>query len=810
MARRHKSRQGTTQEKAAASAGSTGASHAVAGRLNWRHVIVVLIVAAAAAGIGYWLLRTMSAPPADGKPATSAIVPAISAQHVGRNACVACHAEQDKTWQGSHHQLAMQEATETTVLGNFDNAKFKYFGVESTFFKRDGKFIVRTDGPDGKLADYAVKYTFGVTPAQQYLIEFPGGRYQVLGIAWDARAKEQGGQRWYHLYPNEKIDHKDQLHWTSLYQNWNLQCAACHSSNLKKSYDAASNTYKTTYSEINVSCEACHGPGSRHVEWAQKARAPYGADKGLVALKSRWSEAWKFSGSDARIAQRDQPAGDALMNVCASCHARRSTITESAATGAPLADTHRLALLTAPNYHADGQQRDEVFTWGSFLQSRMYQRGVTCMDCHEPHALKLRAEGNALCSRCHNAAVFDTEKHSFHKAGTKGAQCVECHMPAQNYMVVDPRRDHSLRIPRPDLSAKLGSPNACTQCHADRKPEWAAAAMDGWYGKAWRDRPQYGMTLHAAATQGAKALPSLLALADDPATPSIVKATAVTLAQPNIRPDHLPSVRKLAGNFDPDMRIAALGMAERFEPTVRVQIVAPLLADAVRGVRIEAARVLADVADDQLSSDQRRQREQVTNEYVASLQQDADWPAANVNLGNLRLRQGRPDEAIALFERALTLDPRFAGAYVNLADTYRQSGREIDTEKVLRRGLAQVPRSAELHHALGLLLVRKGASQAALTELAAAVKLAPESGRYAYVYAIGLNSAGKRDAALAVLSAADVRQPYDLDILGALVSINRDAGNARAALPYARKLAEALPRDPGVTKLLTELEASGR
>jgi tetratricopeptide (TPR) repeat protein len=406
--------------------------------------------------------------------------------------------------------------------------------------------------------------------------------------------------------------------------------------------------------------------------------------------------------------------------------------------------------------------------------------------------------------------VFDTEKHSFHKAGTKGAQCVECHMPAQNYMVVDPRRDHSLRIPRPDLSTKLGSPNACTQCHTDRKPEWAAAAMDGWYGKTWRDRPQYGVTLHAAATQGAKALPSLLTLADDPTLPSIVKATAASLAQPNIRPGHLPAVRKLAGNFDPDMRIAALGMAERFEPTVRVQIATPLLMDAVRGVRIEAARVLADVADDQLSSDQRRQREQVTNEYVASLQQDADWPAANVNLGNLRLRQGRPDEAIALFERALTLDPRFAGAYVNLADTYRQSGREIDAEKVLRRGLAQVPRSAELHHALGLLLVRKGASQVALTELAVAVKLAPETTRYAYVYAIGLNSAGKRDAALTVLSAAEVRQPYDLDILGALVSINRDAGNARAALPYARKLAEALPRDPGVTKLLAELEASVR
>ncbi len=704
----------------------------------------------------------------------------------------------------------MQEAVEGKVLGNFDNAKFRYFGVESTFFRRDGKFMVRTDGPDGKLADFQIKYTFGVTPLQQYLIEFPGGRYQVLGIGWDTRPAEKGGQLWFHLYPDGKIDHKDQLHWTGLYQNWNLQCAACHSSNLNKGYDAASNSYKTTYSEINVSCEACHGPGSRHVEWAQQARAPYGADKGLIALKSRWSEAWKFAGPDARIAQRDQPAADALMNVCASCHARRSTITESAATGAPLADTHRLALLTAPNYHADGQQRDEVFTWGSFLQSRMYQRGVTCMDCHEPHALKLRAEGNALCSRCHNAAVFDTEKHSFHKSGSKGAQCVECHMPAQHYMVVDPRRDHSLRIPRPDLSTKLGSPNACTQCHADRKPEWAAAAMDGWYGKAWRDRSQYGATLHAAATQGAKALPSLLALADDPATPLIVKATAATLAQSGIRPNHLPAVRKLAGNFDPDMRIAALGMAERFDPAVRVQIAAPLLVDPVRGVRVEAARVLADVPDEQLSSDQRHQRGQATNDYVASLQQDADWPAANVNLGNLRSRQGRSDEAIALYERALALDPLFAGAYVNLADTYRQSNRENDAEKVLRRGLLRVPRSAELHHALGLLLVRKGSSQPALTELAAAVKLAPESARYAFVYAIGLHSAGKRDEALKVLNVADARQPFDPDILGALVSINRESGNARAALPYAHKLAEALPGDASVIKLVAELEASGK
>jgi tetratricopeptide (TPR) repeat protein len=254
------------------------------------------------------------------------------------------------------------------------------------------------------------------------------------------------------------------------------------------------------------------------------------------------------------------------------------------------------------------------------------------------------------------------------------------------------------------------------------------------------------------------------------------------------------------------MRIAALGLIERFEPAVRAQAAAPLLADPVRGVRVEAARVLADIGDDQLPPDQRRARDSATGEYIEALQLDADWPTANVNHGNLRMRQGRPQEAIASYERALFLDPRFAGAYVNLADAYRQLGREADGEKVLRRGLTLLPRAADLHHALGLLLVRNDDKVAALKELAAAARLAPGNARYAYVYAIGLYSAGKRDAALAQLRAAEQRHPYDLDILSALVSISREAGKPADALPYARKIAEVVPDDPGVKRLMAELE----
>lgn len=778
-------------------------------------MVVGLVLATLIAGATLFFVSSSPVPapassPSPGPTVASDTVPGnVPASHVGAETCKTCHESEFKAWSGSHHQLAMQEATATSVLGDFANAKFKKDGVESTFFNRGDKFMVRTDGPDGKLADYEVAYTFGLYPLQQYLIPFPGGRYQVLPIAWDTRPRSAGGQRWFHLYPDRKTDYTDSLHWTGVYQNWALQCAECHSTNLRKGYDAASQTYKTTFSEINVACETCHGPASTHVDWAKQAKPPYGAgdDKGLPSLQSRWKEAWKFPTAGARFAVRDTPAAPAGMNSCAACHARRSTLSEDRTPGAPLEDSHRLALLTAPNYHADGQQREEVYVWGSFLQSRMHQNGVTCMDCHEPHSQKLRAEGNALCTRCHAAAEFDVPKHHRHTTGGKGAQCVTCHMPTQNYMVIHARQDHSLRIPRPDLSLTLGSPNACSQCHTDKKPQWAASAVDQWYGRIWRERPNYGSTLHAGETQGMRALPGLLELAASPTAPAIVRATALTLAQPHASPDNLPVVRALLQDADPSVRIAALGMIAGADPANRVLSGAPLLADPIRGVRIEAARLLADIPDTQIPQGKRAARAAALLEYENALALEADWPSGQVNLGNLRLQQGRGDEGIAAFERAIALDKGFTGGYVNLADALRQLGREPDAEKVLRQGLTALPRDADLHYALGLLLTRKGEKAAALNEFVQAAKLAPDNARYAYVHAIAVDSAGKRAQALTLLRSATKRHPDDLDILSALLSISRETGDRQAALRYAKQLAEMVPGNPGLNQLIAELEA---
>jgi len=277
----------------------------------------------------------------------------------------------------------MAAASERTVRGDFHDAKLEYAGVTTRFFQRDGKYFARTDGPDGQVADFEVKYTFGVEPLQQYLIELPRGRMQALSIAWDSRPKGENGQRWFHLHPGERVTHTDELHWTQPSQNWNYMCADCHSTGLRKNYDRTSDQFRTSWSEVTVGCEACHGPGSRHVTWASAQRAgtsgPRDSTKGLIArLDERRGVRWTTTAATGN-AHRSQPrATDREIETCAQCHARRAQIADGYVAGKPFLDYYRPALLSRPLYHADGQQRDEVYDWGSFLQSRMYARGVTC------------------------------------------------------------------------------------------------------------------------------------------------------------------------------------------------------------------------------------------------------------------------------------------------------------------------------------------------------------------------------------------------------------------------------------------------
>jgi tetratricopeptide (TPR) repeat protein len=705
----------------------------------------------------------------------------------------------------------MQLAGETTVLGDFADRRFTYGAVTSTFFRREGRYMVRTDGPDGKLADFEIKYTFGLRPLQQYLIELAGGRLQALSIAWDARPREAGGQRWFHLYANEKVDYRDELHWTRRQQNWNYMCADCHSTNVRKSYDAAAARYATTWSEINVACEACHGPGSRHVAWAGAARPGRQSDarddKGLtVLLRERRGVQWAIDPSSGN-ARRSTPRATAIeLGVCAQCHARRSQISSDYAAGRPFLDHYLPALLTPPLYWSDGQQRDEVYTWGSFLESRMHAAGVTCSDCHEPHGGKLRAPGNQACAQCHTPARYDVATHHFHRAGGPGAECAGCHMPATRYMQIDPRRDHSLRMPRPDQSVALGVPNACTRCHADRKPEWAAARVQAWYGRNPAGYQRFAEAFHAAQTRGGSAAQQLAAIARDPRGPAIVRASALAQLSPDLvrSPVGVDTVKQALGDADPLVRRAAVAALESLPPGRRTLAV-PLLSDPARIVRIEAARVLAPVRPEALDQTARAAHERAAAEFVAVQRTNDDRPEARTNLGSYYAAGGRVPAAEAEFRAALALDPTFVPAYVNLADLYRAEQREPDVRRVLAEGLTAVPDDAPLHYALGLALVRAQRTTEGVSHLERAAARAPDNARFVYTYAVSLHSTGKPREAIAVLEKALRRHPGDRDVLVALVTFSRDQGAIDQARSYAERLAAQYPDDPEAQRLAAQL-----
>ncbi len=697
--------------------------------------------------------------------AAEGVEPPSVARYVGRTACAECHAAESNAWRGSHHDLAMREATEATVLGDFRNAEFRYGAVVSRFFRKQGRFLVRTDGPDGKLHDYEVKYTFGVDPLQQYLIELPGGRLQALSIAWDARPKAKGGQRWFHLYPQERIDSRDELHWTGINQNWNSMCAECHSTNVRKGYDPAHRTYQTTWSEVDVSCEACHGPASLHVAWARHEPGWEALDrrgKGLeILLDERKGIGWgrdPESGNPRRTAERRT---EKEIQLCARCHSRRSELSEDYRYGAPLMDTHLPALLAPALYHADGQIDGEVYEYGSFVQSRMYRAGVTCSDCHEPHSLALRSPGNGVCLQCHATEKYETPKHHFHAAESAGASCIACHMPTKTYMIVHPRHDHSLRVPRPDLSTRLGTPNACTSCHGDKPAQWAASKVHEWYGRDPAGYQRFAEPLHAARMHAVDAEPRLLSLLADPEQPAIARGTAAMSLADMQSPSSLQPLAKALADPDPLVRVGALEVLEPLPPGERWRMASRLLDDSVRAVRILAAGLLAGTPVQAISGNERAALERAIDEYVAVQQLNADRPSAQVNLGNLYAERGEAAKAEERYRTALELDPGWIPAYVNLADLMRQTDRDAEGEGILRDGLARRPNDASLHHSLGLLLVRKKEMPAALASLKRAAELAPDDRRFAYVYAVGLQSAGQDREALAVIDAALGRAPGD-------------------------------------------------
>jgi predicted CXXCH cytochrome family protein len=724
------------------------------------------------------------------------IKPKPTPSFVGTQKCIECHQKEYDKWRDSHHDHAMEVADKDTVLGNFDNAVFKIHGVTSRFYQKDGRFFVHTQGPNGRMGDFEVTHTFGWYPLQQYLVPFPGGRLQCLPIAWDVREK-----KWYHLYPKEPFDPKDWLYWTNAGQNWNGMCAECHSTNLKKNYDLENGTYQTTWSDIDVGCEACHGPGSLHVEWAQlpdMARPPVENYELVV----------RTSGINSRK----------LVELCAPCHSRRAALGDYNHAEPDFLDSMLPSLLTENLYFSDGQILEEVYVYGSFTQSKMYHRDVRCNDCHDAHSIKLVKKGNDLCLQCHRANEYDTKAHHFHKKkGEKGeairslkgevlfdvgtgAECVQCHMPGRNYMVIDYRPDHSFRVPRPDLSVKIGTPDACKRCHFDKTSQWSDQTITKWYGPGRKNH--YGSIIDAGRKGRPDVRRDLIRLAGDPLYPVIVRATAISLLAAYPGKD-TSQVMKLA--LMDDEALIRRTAVESIAPTDQKEktgLIAPLIYDPVKAVRIDAARRLAEDTSWHPDPDQEKVFKTVLKEFIASMEYSADFAFGRYNLGNLYVAMNQPEDAVINYLAAIKIDDLFYPAKVNLAMFYNKRGENEKAEVLLREVVKAHPELHEISYSLGLLLAEMQKYDSAVVYLKKAAKGMPERSRVHYNLGLLLQYLKKDAEAEGALLKALKLKPGNMDYLYALGDFYLKRGKLQKAKNIALQMVAKHPDNPIGKELL--------
>ncbi|MBE3638817.1 HEAT repeat domain-containing protein [Mangrovicoccus algicola] len=584
---------------------------------------------------------------------TFARAQAESGGYVGSDSCTGCHEAETAAWERSHHAAAWTEASAENIRADFGGTSFDLGAMHAAFgIAADGTRQVTVTELDGSVTQYDVQSVVGIEPLQQYLLETGEGRRQSFDVVWDTEAG-----RWFHLYPDQSLAPADALHWSGPYKNWDGRCAVCHATDFAANYDPATRSYAATQSEIGVGCEACHGPGQAHLDWArdwETTQEPMPAAGGFP---------------------NDPSAPGAFMDTCGGCHSRREAYQDSSPLpGTPYHDAYNLAQLRPGLYWPDGQIRDEVYVLGSFLQSKMHEKGVTCTNCHDAHSGERLTEDNSLCTQCHSPAgnpdfpslplqVFDAPEHHHHPEGSPGAQCRACHMPEQVYMGNDARADHSFRVPRPDLSAETGAPDACTACHDDRSPAWAADILEDWFPDSTHRGPHFGQILARGTADPAAAAGDLALLARSE-EPGIVRATALWMLGQGGGQAAADAVAGLLQDPDPMVRAAAVDAQRGASAQAQAERLAGLLDDPSRNVRIAAAKAMLALPvarfPDAIAQDLRRAQ----GDWQAAMQARLGFPETHLQIGGMALTMRNFPAALQAFGEVTDLDPQHVDAWV--------------------------------------------------------------------------------------------------------------------------------------------------
>jgi len=640
--------------------------------------------------------------------------------------CASCHTEEVEQWSRSQHAVAMAPTGKDSVAGDFSNAIYQDNQLEVKFSRKGDDYLIRVEEA-GTTREWQVQYTFGVYPLQQYLIDIGSGRLQAFNIAWDTREKSAGGQRWFRLDAAGENQPGGAMHWTGIYQNWNSQCADCHSTGLKRNYNNDSDSYQTKWQHVAVSCTACHESAEQHAE-TQRSGKNHAAGLELAAMG-----AWLVS-EGKRPPRHQRPLSSTTqVSTCGSCHSLRTSLLDQ--TGGQIHDEFSLTRLNQPLYFSDGRVREEVFVLGSFEQSKMFQAGVVCSDCHNPHSGELKTEGNAVCAQCHNAGDFDTPAHHRHPEGSAGAKCVNCHMPERTFMKIDARREHSFMVPRPDVSKASGSPDVCLDCHTDRNRDWSIETVEGWAPGLYQSD-----SWHHAQQQSMSEMVDYLTDDDQPA---LRRATLLEQHGEALSDSRLSLIKELLKSEHAVIRESGYRVLRHVAVDSVRDLVKVGLDDPKLAVRITAFEALVRLG---VTLDSERW-ERARDEYEQFLNVQSDLPSGRVLKAQYLLANGLVYKAEKELDIALEKDRGYVPAAIQLTGILRSGGRNLEAIRVIDETLASSPDEAPLIHLRGLINLKLEDYPAALANLEQAARLEPGQWLFGYRYAVALFQLGHKERA---------------------------------------------------------------
>lgn len=631
--------------------------------------------------------------------------------------CATCHEQQVRQWQASQHSGAMAPATESAVAGDFSGSIYADTDIKVRFERKAGDYLISTEEA-GTTQTWHVQFTFGTYPLQQYLIDIGNGRLQAFNIAWDTRPVSTGGQRWFRLDEPDQSHPGDALHWTGVYQNWNSQCADCHSTGLIRNYDSSADSYNTGWDHVAVGCTACHETAGEHAAAAQEGRR-LKAGIELAAMG-----AWLASQAENPPRHTGFPSSPHQVKTCGRCHSLRTSLTDEGS--GRVHDEYSLSRLEQPLYYSGGRVQGEAFVLGSFEQSKMFQAGVVCTDCHNAHTGKLNAEGNAVCTRCHNADDFETPKHHRHQNRSAGAQCVNCHMPESTFMKIDPRREHSFMVPRPDISKASGSPDVCLSCHTNKSSLWSIKTVDAWFPDLYRTE-----TWHDVQQRTPEGVVEYL---NNPGAADLRRATLLEQHGEELMQHNPQLVVKLIANDSPVIRESAHRTLRHGTPEFGRELLKAGLADSSLAVRLAAFESSVRLGV-QLAT---RQSDVVREEYERFLDMQSDSPSGLVLRARYLLARDYVYKAERALIKALDKDPGYVPATILLTDILRSGARNLEAIDAINRTLASGSDDARLIHLRGLVRLKLKHYDRALRDLEQAMELSPQHWFFGYRYAVVL------------------------------------------------------------------------